>query len=255
MINKAEPLFFWRDTINPPFEFRDLLYITGVPKCKYCEFLLEKDVKLTSGTSQYGTGIANVNCTICGWGLVSSYYDNGEGETVYTGQKEKIILRIDDLNSDELCYNEIAESLKFDYERIQLLSPRKVELLIADVFRNYGYKVIVTKQTRDGGADIILFDNNGTKSLVEVKRHKNKLGVEFVRKLLGVQLIRNVSYARLITTGQFSKSAEKEAKLNNSQTNGFNIELCDASVLLELLEVYNGNNNLIKHQKIIEKFR
>lgn len=248
MIDGLEPLFVWRDTINPPFEFKDLLYITGVSNCKYCQFKLLKDVKLTSGTSLYGTGISNVNCSICGWGLESTYYDNGNGETIYSAQKERIILKIDDLNSDELRYDEIAEVIKLDYDKIQYLSPRKIELLIGDIFRNWGYKVVITKQTRDGGADLILFDNNGTKSLVEIKKYKKKLGVQFVRNLLGVQLIRNVAYARLITTGQFSKSAEKEAKINNLQPNGFNIELCDASVLLELLEVYNGNNNLIKYQ-------
>lgn len=45
-------------------------------------------------------------------------------------------------------------------ERIKLMSPRDFEIFTAQLFSFLGYKSETTKETRDGGKDVILFKDN-----------------------------------------------------------------------------------------------
>lgn len=102
-------------------------------------------------------------------------------------------------------------------EYIHSLHHRKFEELIAEIFRNKGYKVTLTPQTRDGGKDIIAVYNSPfghQMFIVECKKYKedHKVGVELVRGLYGVKSSERYTQAILVTSSTFTEDAKKFVK-------------------------------------------
>jgi Restriction endonuclease len=96
------------------------------------------------------------------------------------------------------------------------LEPRRFEELVAAIFRDFGYEVILTPRTRDGGFDIraVRKDSVGTLLyLVECKRYAdtNPVGVEIVRGLHGVAAVERATCAVIATTSHFTKDAKEFA--------------------------------------------
>lgn len=94
------------------------------------------------------------------------------------------------------------------------MQPRRFEELIAELFDGFGYKVELTKTTKDGGKDIIAISNNtvaSNKYLIECKRYneKTKVGVLPVRSLLGVVQDEKATKGLIVTTSSFSKPANE----------------------------------------------
>ncbi len=61
--------------------------------------------------------------------------------------------------------------MQYPHEMKQMYR-RKFEELVAEIFHNFGYKVELTQQTRDGGKDIIAISNENAirnKYLIECK--------------------------------------------------------------------------------------
>lgn len=77
-------------------------------------------------------------------------------------------------------------------ELLYSLPPRKFEEIVAAVFRNNGFTVELTPETRDGGIDIVAVQKNSfggsTLHLIECKRYlpENKVGIGIVQRMLGV---------------------------------------------------------------------
>ena len=66
-------------------------------------------------------------------------------------------------------FAKLGAYLRSHFSDIYTVSPRRLEQLVEDVFKNVGYKTRLTQQTRDGGADILLLDDNGrNQAIVEV---------------------------------------------------------------------------------------
>lgn len=65
------------------------------------------------------------------------------------------------------------------------LSPNQFEHEVGRLYRRLGYTAQVTKQSRDGGADVILRAEHGT-TIVQCKAHQRKIGVRAFRELNGV---------------------------------------------------------------------
>jgi restriction system protein len=103
-------------------------------------------------------------------------------------------------------------------ELLHSLSPRKFEELVAAVFRNNGFEVELTPETRDGGIDIIAVQKSGfggsTLHLVECKRYlpENKVGIGIVQRMLGVVEQHRATQGLIVTTSSFSHDAEVCAK-------------------------------------------
>lgn len=103
-------------------------------------------------------------------------------------------------------------------ELLHSLSPRKFEELVAAVFRNNGFEVELTPETRDGGIDIIAVQKNGfggsTLHLVECKRYlpENKVGIGIVQRMLGAVEQHRATQGLIVTTSSFSHDAEVCAK-------------------------------------------
>jgi DNA polymerase III delta prime subunit len=149
--------------------------------------------------------------------------------------------------------NETIEVVRFvDQELIQRLakqpgdlyrlSPRRFEELIAELFRERGWSVDLTKQTRDGGADIIAVRSDmgsHLKMLIEAKKYgpDHTVGVGLVRQLYAVRQLKHASKVILATTSHFSPDAYREF----DAVMPWEIELSDYDQIVEWLQVYRGH--------------
>ena len=68
---------------------------------------------------------------------------------IIASSSSKVI--VTDSNAD------LLKALKFDHTILRVISPRKFEELICYVYELAGYKTKLTKQTRDGGVDILVW--------------------------------------------------------------------------------------------------
>lgn len=109
-------------------------------------------------------------------------------------------------------------------KHILSLTPRDFEILIAALYKKMGYKVKLTKATRDGGKDIIAeiseYERH-EKVFVECKLYKTiDLKKETVRALGYVMQDEKATRATIFTTGY----ATKEMKEMDSRIQIFNLE-------------------------------
>ena len=94
------------------------------------------------------------------------------------------------------------------------MSPRQFEEIIADLLSSMGYDVELTKQTRDGGKDILAYMNTDLGRflcLVGAKRHRHDrpVGIALVRNLYGTLKDHEATSAMLVTTSYFSDDAKE----------------------------------------------
>lgn len=122
------------------------------------------------------------------------------------------------LKSIEELYELIRKSPRILYQ----ISPRKFEEFIASIFKNQGFYVELTPESRDGGFDILVVQKDSItgdkKFLVECKRYaaENKVGVGIIRSLLGVVVDQNASMGILATTSYFTSGAIQLESRNKS---------------------------------------
>lgn len=120
-------------------------------------------------------------------------------------------------------------------EEIYNLSSREFEELVAELFRQQGFDVELTPETRDGGCDIIATNSiNGISFmiLIECKKYAKdyRVGVSLVRSLLGVQSDRKANKAVLVTTSSFTKPARQFAERQEHL-----ISLVDINDLMQMI--------------------
>lgn len=84
---------------------------------------------------------------------------------------------------------------------------------MAGILHNFGYTVEFTRQTADGGRDIIaiLHSQSRFRCLIECKRYSesNKVGITAVQRLHGVVQSENANKGLLVTTSSFTKPARR----------------------------------------------
>jgi restriction system protein len=102
-----------------------------------------------------------------------------------------------------------------DNTNLLKIEPRQFEEMIAELLYSKGFKVELTKQTRDNGYDIIalkILENNfPLKFLVECKRFKkDKVGVDIIRSFKEVMQTQNANKGIIVTTSYFTKDANKK---------------------------------------------
>lgn len=142
----------------------------------------------------------------------------------------------------ELASEEVMKWLRESPRDIDRVHDRSFELIVAEVIKEKGWEVCVTKRTRDGGYDVIGTQNNvlgfPMKIIVECKRYdpKSKIGVAMVDRLMGVKVRVTADRAIFVTTSQFTKPVW-ETWENHV---GRDLELVDREELLEWLKEYSG---------------
>ncbi|MCB6183863.1 restriction endonuclease [Leeia sp. TBRC 13508] len=140
---------------------------------------------------------------------------------------------------------EIILEIQSDPELIRNINSRQFEEVVAELFRNKGFQVELTKRTRDGGKDIIAISTDRfgipLKYFIECKHYAetNTVGVDVVRALHGVKNTKDGPNKTIIaTTSSFSTDAirfvEKEA------SSSWDISLADYNQIVTWIDDYNS---------------
>ena len=120
---------------------------------------------------------------------------------------------------------------------------RIFEELVAEIFREFGYSIELTKRTRDGGKDIIALKKRDglveEKILIECKHWEDKIDVNPIRNLIGVAISQEELPTGIIlaTTSHFTKDAEKIA-INSAIK--IELERKDYEDILEWIQEYDA---------------
>lgn len=94
-------------------------------------------------------------------------------------------------------------------------------------FKNLGYGVILTQDSQDYGADLIL-SKDSLKAVVQAKRSKNPVGIKAVQEVAGAVRHYKGNKGIVITNNRFTENACKLAKSND-------VELWDRKKLIEFI--------------------
>ncbi len=120
--------------------------------------------------------------------------------------------------------DEILETSK-DINMIDSMSGIEFEEFLKDLFQEKGYKVSLTQNTGDQGADLIL-DNINEKIIVQAKRYSTKVSNKAIQEAAAAIKYYNANRAIVITNNYFTNSAIALAAANK-------IELWDRDVLIK----------------------
>jgi restriction system protein len=137
---------------------------------------------------------------------------------------------IDDLYADDIagsgasvllwCPDVEAELLEFFRTNPELMTsmpPRRFEELVAAIFRNNGFYVELTPESRDNGVDIIAVERSALTGesvhLIECKRYApdRPVGIGVVQRLLGVVTHMRATKGVIVTTSHFTSPARSLA--------------------------------------------
>jgi HJR/Mrr/RecB family endonuclease len=187
----------------------------------------------------------DLDCSFCGWHCSTAGWLNPDSDDPFQiiSQADSLILQSFPLSSQDIALNELGTHLQRRYDDIYSIPPRRFEELVADIFKNLGYGVRLTQSTRDGGADVLLFENpNALQAIVEVKRYDKDrtVGIKFVDRLMGAMIRWQSKKAYLITTSHFSRPSTDAVSQIGQLDSSFEIELWDATRLLKELGCYNA---------------
>jgi len=193
----------------------EIRYDFNCPKCY-------NEISLTCEASEYPVGFLNFVIDNSNGAEISDVRDIGylDDSPIYLIPDPEIITPenriITDLSAIHDTIPRLIDYLKRSPQDIHLIDPREFEEVIAEIFRDKGFNVALTPRTNDGGKDVIAIEKNDlgieTKYFIECKKHSpsNKVGVDIVRSLYGVQNSRNSANKSIIaTTSTFTSGARR----------------------------------------------
>ena len=129
-------------------------------------------------------------------------------------EKELIVPSKDIITGVTIINDSLLKRVKDDPKIIDKISSREFEEMVCELLDKQGYNVKLTKQTRDGGKDIIVVQKSVLGEFciyVECKKYnmKNPISVKLVRELYGTIMADNVTAGMIITTSYFTKDAKE----------------------------------------------
>ena len=207
--------------------------------CLFCESKVEC---VSISSDRVHQGEIRV-CRFCGWWCrnernripdFDGFEDSLSLRYYYSMDGACAQLRNLDLSDINIPLNDIHSFIVADYEKRFDIHPRKLEELVASVFRNQGYIADVTAYQNDGGIDVILSKSNETIG-VQVKRYKNKIEVEQIRSLAGALILSGHTSGMFVTTSAFRSGVVTASEQFNAK--GFPIELVDAHRFYDALKI------------------
>lgn len=135
-------------------------------------------------------------------------------------------IRLERIGKTNEFYGKQAKTIKdviyeifLNNKRLFEINPRKFEEIVAELLFKRGFKVDLTKQTKDGGFDILALSHHNDmplKYLVECKRFKkdSPVGIEIVRSFCDVVREEKANKGIIFTTSYFSQDAKNRQKAN-----------------------------------------
>lgn len=109
-------------------------------------------------------------------------------------------------------YNELFEYFERNPKKLYSLAPRKLEILVSEVFRNQGFQTELGPGWNDGGVDVRLYQKNDIDqitTLVQVRRYKDTLPIrlESVAALKAIVDDQNADKGLFVTTSRYLPQA------------------------------------------------
>jgi restriction system protein len=149
-------------------------------------------------------------CRGCGWWTLKAVNTNSthDGDITHHYGSGGRLMRLD--TPEKLSVEEVRSYLTARFSDRHLISPSQFEDVVASVFRDHGYDSIVTGKTGDGGIDIVL-QRDGQQVGVQVKRYKDKIGVDPIRSFMGALTEKGLLAGVFVTTSDFTKGAREYA--------------------------------------------
>lgn len=134
--------------------------------------------------------------------------------------------------------DKVLEYLSENPQAFYQLGDREFEVVMAEIYNKLGYKVELTKTTRDGGKDIILRKPEILGDFiyyVECKKYspEKPIGVGIIRNLVGTINTDRVNGGILATTSYFTPDAKKFIIDNKYD---YQIQMHDYDVIRKLLD-------------------
>ncbi|MEG3345385.1 restriction endonuclease [Pseudoalteromonas sp. B5MOD-1] len=141
--------------------------------------------------------------------------------------------------------SELISALQQDVSLLSRLTSRQFEGIVAKIFEKKGFSVDLTKQTRDGGKDIIAIHSDAmgikNKYFIECKHYSdsNKVSIDVIRSLYGVKNTKEgPNKAILVTTSTFTSDARKF--VDNEALSSWDLTLVDGQQFIEWLNEYQS---------------
>lgn len=126
----------------------------------------------------------------------------------------KIVIPTEIRNDVSVINKSLIEKVALNPDILYSIQPREFEEMVCELFEKKGYKVKLTKQTHDGGKDIIILNESMLGDFifyVECKRFsKNRpVDVSLVRELYGVVDADQATAGIMVTTSYYTKEAKE----------------------------------------------
>lgn len=226
----------WHDEegLLPP-DIREVVAHTRLcPFCnKYTKLVFAASIEIADNTYEYDTLV--FECPNCGWWF--KYHDEFRGDLSY----EVAILKALEETLDEKVCNEITSEIIDLSKSIRNISPKKLEMVVADALKGiYDCEVVHVGQRGDGEVDVLVLDGESPIA-VQVKHRINPDRIEtvdYIRKFLGGIVIRDFKKGIFVTLAHhFSKGAIAEAKLAEISQYVTSVDLVDCKQLLEMMAI------------------
>lgn len=135
------------------------------------------------------------------------------------------------IHMNHITYTNMKKNFRNDSFNINNMTGKEFELLCKKLIEKMDFETELTKDSGDGGIDIIAYNYQpllSGKYIIQCKRYSGSVGEPIIRDLYGVVTSERANKGILITTGYFTKSAIGFAKDKQ-------IELIDRDRLNELL--------------------
>ena len=117
-----------------------------------------------------------------------------------------------------------------DFPDVDFMDGIQFEKFLGELFEKMGFGVTVTKASGDQGTDLIIKKNLDVIS-VQAKRYSDKVTNKAVQEVVGSLKFYNATKGMVVTTNDFTKSAQELAKSNN-------VELINREKLDKLIQQY-----------------
>ncbi len=113
---------------------------------------------------------------------------------------------------------------------------RKLEELIAAIFREHGFKAEMTAYSKDGGVDVIVFEHGNRPVAVQVKRYRRdrKIRVDEIHQFLGAMIVGGFVKGVFVTTSAFTRGVHHLVLNARLRDLGIELVAIDAEGLVDL---------------------
>lgn len=202
-----------------------------------------------------------IQCQSCGWWEYK--YSNCsdaiiDGIRASDAEYSSAILKSYDEDSIDIPVKALREYIAKNPNVIYKINAHKMEDLVRSVFSDFFPACTVKKfgQTRDGGRDGLLIDENGQQFLLSIKRRElpnATEGVSTLRDLIGATIVEdNVNGCIVVSTADhFSKSAKDYAEKVLSKNIITTFDLIDCKEFLRITDL-TRNKLPIAWKKLIK---